>query len=81
MPASVQILFGVHDESDPAMDVVRALQAKYPHMDTAIVADTALYGANAKISNLINMLPSKRSMTRWSCRTATSPWAPNGWPR
>jgi ceramide glucosyltransferase len=47
----------VHDESDPALEVVRQLQAKYPQCDTAIVADTALYGANAKISNLINMLP------------------------
>lgn len=59
----VQILFGVHDEADPAIEVVRALQAKYPGSDTAIVADTALYGANAKISNLINMLPAARHDT------------------
>ncbi len=59
----VQILFGVHEQADPAIDIVRALQAKYPHMDTAIVADTALYGANAKISNLINMLPAARHDT------------------
>ncbi len=59
----VQIVFGVHDESDPAMDVVLALQAKYPQADTAIVADAALYGANAKVSNLINMLPSARHDT------------------
>src|SRR5476649_1267172 len=54
---AVQIVFGVHDEADPAVAVVRTLQAKYPHFDTAIVADAALYGANAKVSNLINMLP------------------------
>ena len=60
---SVQILFGVHDQADPAVEVVRALQAKYPGSDTAIVADTALYGANAKISNLINMLPTARHDT------------------
>lgn len=54
---AVQIVFGVHDEADPALEVVRALQAKYPHCDTAIVADRARYGANAKISNLINMFP------------------------
>jgi ceramide glucosyltransferase len=59
----VQIVFGVHDQSDPAVAVVRALQAKYPHFDTAIVADAALYGANAKVSNLINMLPSARHDT------------------
>ncbi|HEX4271581.1 MAG TPA: bacteriohopanetetrol glucosamine biosynthesis glycosyltransferase HpnI [Rhizomicrobium sp.] len=56
----VQIVFGVHDEADSAVPVVRALQAKYPHLDTAIVADTALYGTNAKVSNLINMLPAAR---------------------
>ncbi len=27
----VQIIFGVHDEADPAIEAVRALQAKYPH--------------------------------------------------
>ena len=59
----VQIVFGVRDESDPAVAVVRALQTKYPHLDTAIVADAALYGANAKVSNLINMLPSARHDT------------------
>ena len=59
----VQIVFGVHDEADPAIEVVRALQAKYPEVDTAIVADTALYGANAKVSNLINMLPTARHDT------------------
>ena len=60
---AVQIVFGVHDERDPAIAVVQALQAKYPHRDTAIVADTALYGSNAKVSNLINMLPAARHDT------------------
>jgi ceramide glucosyltransferase len=59
----VQIVFGVHSEADPAIDVVRALQAKYPDFDTAVIADTALYGANAKVSNLINMLPSAKHDT------------------
>jgi len=60
---AVQIVFGVHDERDPAIAVVQALQAKYPHCDTAIVADAALYGSNAKVSNLINMLPAARHDT------------------
>ncbi len=59
-PGSVQIVFGVHSESDPAIAVVRALQARYSHLDTAIVADGALHGSNAKVSNLINMLPAAR---------------------
>src|SRR5258705_6975673 len=60
---TVQIVFGVHDERDPAIAVVQALQAKYPHRDTAIVVDAALYGSNAKESNLINMLPAARHDT------------------
>ena len=59
----VQIVFGVRDESDPAIEAVRELQAKYPDFDTAIVADAALYGANAKVSNLINMLPQAKHDT------------------
>ncbi len=59
-PGPIQIVFGVHDKSDPAIAVVEALQARYPHLDTVIVADGALHGSNAKISNLINMLPAAR---------------------
>jgi len=59
-PGNVQIVFGVHDPSDPAIAVVEALQARYPHRDTVIVTDGARHGSNAKVSNLINMLPSAR---------------------
>ena len=59
-PGKVQIVFGVHDESDPAIDVVKALQLRYPDRDTQIIANSAMYGANAKISNLINMFPAAR---------------------
>jgi ceramide glucosyltransferase len=58
--APIQIVFGVHDETDPAIGVVRALQAKYPSFDTCIVAEPAMYGPNAKVSNLINMLPAAK---------------------
>lgn len=53
----IQIVFGVHDQADPALAAVQTLQARYPHIDIAIVANSAVHGANAKISNLINMLP------------------------
>ena len=59
-PGPIQIVFGVHDEKDPAAEVVRQLQARHPHLDTVIVADNALHGSNAKVSNLINMLPAAR---------------------
>ena len=51
-PAKIQIVFGVHDEKDPAAEVVRKLQARYPHLDTVIVADGAQHGSNGKVSNL-----------------------------
>lgn len=56
----VQIVFGVQDAADPAIAVVKALQARYPSRDTTIVVNGATYGANAKVSNLINMLPAAR---------------------
>ena len=57
---AIQIVFGVHSENDPAIVVVKALQARYPHRDTIIVANSALHGSNGKASNLINMLPAAR---------------------
>ena len=59
-PGPVQIVFGVHDQNDPAIQIVKALQARYPDRDTAIIADGALHGSNGKVSNLINMLPAAR---------------------
>jgi ceramide glucosyltransferase len=58
--APVQIVFGVHDAFDPAVQVVRALQAQYPDFDTCIVANSAINGANGKVSNLINMFPAAK---------------------
>ena len=58
--APVQIVFGVHDQADPAIAIVRSLQEKYPAFDTCIVANGAVYGGNAKVSNLINMLPAAK---------------------
>lgn len=51
----LQILFGVHDKADPAIGIVRALQAEHPHLDIELVVDNRLHGTNRKASNLINM--------------------------
>jgi ceramide glucosyltransferase len=59
-PAPVQIVFGVQNAADPAIAVVRALQRKYPDLDMELVIDARLFGANRKISNLINMFPRAR---------------------
>ncbi len=54
-PASVQLLFGVQSAKDPAIEVVRGLQADWPDMDIELVIDSRLHGANRKASNLINI--------------------------
>ncbi|MBN9492264.1 bacteriohopanetetrol glucosamine biosynthesis glycosyltransferase HpnI, partial [bacterium] len=56
-PAPFQIVFGVQDGADPAIAVVRRLQARFPACDIALVVDPTLHGANRKVGNLINMLP------------------------
>lgn len=50
-----QVIFGVADEADPALPVLRRLQAELGHHDIDIVVDPRLHGANRKISNLVNM--------------------------
>lgn len=50
-----QLLFGVSSPADPAIAVVRRLQAAYPHCDIELVIDSRVHGSNLKVSNLINM--------------------------
>mgnify|MGYP003365070458 FL=1 len=54
---AVQILFGVRDDDDPAIAIVRRLQQRHPHLDMQIVINPAVHGMNRKISNLMNILP------------------------
>jgi len=55
-----QIVFGVHDEGDPALAVVRRVQARFPASDIAVVVNPAQHGRNGKVSNLINMMVEAR---------------------
>ncbi|MCQ8242003.1 bacteriohopanetetrol glucosamine biosynthesis glycosyltransferase HpnI [Rhizosaccharibacter radicis] len=55
-----QIVFGVQRPNDPAIAVVRRLQASFPHLDLTLVVDGTPHGHNRKIANLINMLPRAR---------------------
>lgn len=50
-----QVIFGVADADDPAVAVVRELQAAYPTVDIELVVDGRIYGSNHKVSNLHNM--------------------------
>lgn len=56
-PGPVQMLFGVHDASDVALNTVDALRKRYPQAHVTVVADPRLHGPNRKVSNLVNMLP------------------------
>src|SRR5215469_18310488 len=56
----LQIVCGVRDVEDPALEAVRRLQREFPLLDLRIVANPAQHGASAKVSNLINMMPLAR---------------------
>lgn len=55
-----QVVFGVQDEDDPALLVVRRVQRRFPACDIAVTVNAALHGSNRKVSNLINMMPKAR---------------------
>ncbi len=56
----IQLIFGVSEPSDPAIEVVRKLQAKYPNLPIELIVCDRVLGANIKVSNLVQMLPAAR---------------------
>lgn len=50
-----QIVFGVRDAGDPALNIVARLKAEFPAVPVAIAVDPQIHGTNLKISNLMNM--------------------------
>jgi ceramide glucosyltransferase len=58
--ADLQIVCGVRDPNDPALEAVHRLQREFPLLDLRITANPAQHGSSAKISNLINMMPLAR---------------------
>jgi ceramide glucosyltransferase len=52
---AVQIIVGVGDPADPALDVAAQVKRDQPDRDIALVADPTAHGTNRKLSNLINM--------------------------
>ncbi|MBO0717488.1 MAG: bacteriohopanetetrol glucosamine biosynthesis glycosyltransferase HpnI [Rhizobiales bacterium] len=61
--APVQIVFGLADPADPAAAVVRRLIADFPDCDLELLINARRHGANAKVSNLINMQSAARHDT------------------
>ena len=50
-----QLLFGVQDTDDPAIDIIRRIIREFPDRDIALVVEERIAGANLKVSNLRNM--------------------------
>lgn len=50
-----QLIFGVLDPDDAAIQVVERLKTAYPQRHIDLVIDSRVYGTNFKVSNLINM--------------------------
>lgn len=55
-----EIIFGVNDASDPAIESVKALQREFPDRRIQLVVSPKILGANVKVSNLAQMLPEAR---------------------
>lgn len=51
-----EIIFGVSDPNDPAIESVRALQREFPDRRIQFVVSPKILGANVKVSNLAQML-------------------------
>lgn len=58
--AELQIVCGVSDADDPALEVVRRLQTEFPALTLEVAVDPTVHGTSRKVSNLINMLPLAR---------------------
>lgn len=52
-----ELIFGVSDTTDPACEVVRKLQARYPERVIKLIVCERVLGTNIKVSNLAQMLP------------------------
>jgi ceramide glucosyltransferase len=55
-----EIIFGVSDANDPAIESVKALQREFPDRRIQLAISPKILGANIKVSNLAQMLPEAR---------------------
>src|SRR5713226_8194396 len=46
-----ELIFGVNDADDPAIENVRALQREYPDREIQLIVCPKILGANVKVSN------------------------------
>lgn len=55
-----QVVFGVRDPDDRALEAARRLCSEFPQLDLQIAVNPAQHGASSKVSNLLNMMPLAR---------------------
>ena len=55
-----QVIFGAACADDPAVPVVRQVMKEFPHLDTSLVINDRVIGANYKVSSLANMYPAAK---------------------
>ena len=55
-----QLVIGAQDPNDPALDVARNVQARFPDLDITIVISPACHARNRKIANLMGMMPAAK---------------------
>jgi ceramide glucosyltransferase len=55
-----EVLFGVSDPDDPALELVERLQQEFPLRQLRVVHCPKVLGLNGKVSNLVQMLPQAR---------------------
>ena len=57
---TVQLICATHDPTDPAIEVIKELQAAFPQQPISVEVEPRGHGPNRKVSNLINMMPLAR---------------------
>jgi len=50
-----ELLFGVNDPDDPAIELVKCIRREYPAVDSKLIIDSRQVGLNPKINNLNNL--------------------------
>lgn len=55
-----EVVFGVADAEDPAVSVVRRLQAEFPERDLSLIVGPTMIGGNAKVNNLAHIMGAVR---------------------
>jgi len=55
-----QIIFGIHNDKDLALPIVKKILKEFKNIDVSYVVDSRIYGCNHKVSNLINMFPTAK---------------------